>query len=40
MDTTCVSCGKPTEDDPEYYVDGGGQLCRECFERIYGDEDE
>ena len=38
----CVICGKPTEyrtDTPinkrDCYVDGAGQLCRECFRRFY-----
>ena len=38
----CVICGKPTEyrrDTPiskrECYVDGAGQLCRECFRKFY-----
>ena len=38
----CVICGKPTEyriDTPigkrECYVEGVGQLCRECYFEIY-----
>jgi len=39
----CVSCSKETEyfidmniEYRKYYVEGGGQLCPECYERIYG----
>ena len=39
----CVVCGKATRytieqsvHEREFYVDGAGQLCRECFQRIYG----
>jgi len=42
MKDKCVSCGKETEYEQEthidyrmYYVEGAGQLCRECFERVY-----
>jgi recombinational DNA repair protein (RecF pathway) len=38
----CVLCGKETEYDKnthidfrDYYVEGAGQLCEECWERIY-----
>ena len=38
----CVICGKPTEycrnmpiDKRECYVEGAGQLCRECFRKFY-----
>ena len=38
----CVICGKPTEyrkdvpiDKRERYVEGAGQLCRECFRKLY-----
>ena len=38
----CVSCGKETEYVKHldvrhrlYYVDGAGQLCKECYDRIY-----
>ena len=38
----CVICGKPTEyridtpiDKRECYVEGAGQLCRECYFEIY-----
>ena len=36
----CVICGKPTEyriDMPigKCYVEGAGQLCRECFRKLY-----
>ncbi len=38
----CVVCGKPTEyrkdvpiDKRERYIEGAGQLCRECFRKLY-----
>ena len=38
----CVSCGKDTDyrfndriDTRFYYVEGSGQLCRDCYNRIY-----
>ena len=38
----CVVCGKDTKvpkdlpiDYRQYYVEGAGQLCKECYERIY-----
>ena len=38
---TCVSCGKETPysrdthiDYRNYYVEGAGQLCKECYEQI------
>ena len=38
----CVSCGKDTEypvimniDYRYYYVEGVGQLCKECYDKIY-----
>ena len=38
----CVSCNKETEypknayiDYRYYYVEGAGQLCKECYEKIY-----
>jgi len=37
----CVMCGKETEtkdthiDLRKHYVEGGGQLCEECYESIY-----
>ena len=38
----CVRCGKETEytkdtpiDQRENYVEGGGQLCKECYALIY-----
>ena len=38
----CVICGKPTEyckdtpiDKRERYIEGAGQLCRECYFEIY-----
>ena len=38
----CVCCGKETEyykdthiDFREHYIEGSGQLCKECHKRIY-----
>ena len=38
----CVLCGKPTDyskDTPvynrDYYVDGAGQLCPDCYKDLY-----
>jgi len=38
----CVNCGKETEykrsvpvDFRDHYVEGAGQLCPECFNKIY-----
>lgn len=38
----CIVCGKETEyskttpiDLRYYYVEGAGQLCKECYEKIY-----
>ncbi len=38
----CVNCGAETPyfintlvDLRDYYVDGAGQLCKKCFEKIY-----
>lgn len=38
----CTSCGKETIypkdlhiDFREYYIEGSGQLCKECYEKIY-----
>ena len=43
MKDKCVLCGKDTEyeksvhiDFREHYIEGSGQLCKECFELIYG----
>jgi len=40
----CVSCDKETKVDVNthidyryYYVEGSGQLCRDCWEEIYSD---
>jgi len=39
----CVSCGEATEypittsiDIREHYVEGAGQLCKTCYDKIYG----
>jgi recombinational DNA repair protein (RecF pathway) len=41
----CVVCGQNTEyginDDinlRKYYIEGAGQLCEECFNRIYNNK--
>ena len=41
----CVACGIDTDvpinqhiDQRFYYVEGSGQLCRTCWEKIYGSE--
>lgn len=41
----CVVCHKETDvpvdkhiDERYYYVEGAGQLCKECFDSIYGKE--
>jgi len=41
----CVLCGKNTHIDKNtptdfrpYYVEGAGQCCRECYNKIYGKE--
>lgn len=38
----CVMCSKPTQykkhdhiDHRHYYVEGCGQLCKECYNRVY-----
>ena len=38
----CVCCGKETPYDIDchidlryYYIEGAGQLCRDCYERLY-----
>jgi len=38
----CILCGKLTEtakEQPvsgrEYYIEGAGQLCRECYQELY-----
>ena len=39
----CVVCGKETNvevsqhiDERSYYIEGVGQLCKACFDSIYG----
>lgn len=39
----CIRCGKPTPYDQStpitvrrYFVEGAGQLCAECFAKVYG----
>ena len=39
----CIRCGRPTPYDINttissrlYYVDGSGQLCEDCWKRVYG----
>jgi hypothetical protein len=43
----CVMCGNETEYDKtthiynrQYYVEGGGQLCRTCWKQIYENNDD
>ena len=45
MKEKCVVCEKETEYDEKqhidyrkHYIEGGGQLCKNCYERIYGKE--
>jgi hypothetical protein len=45
MKDKCVMCGCETEYDKDehidnrmYYVEGAGQLCHKCFQRIYSEE--
>lgn len=40
---TCVCCGKKTQvlkSEPisrrKFYIEGGGQLCRDCYYELYG----
>lgn len=40
---TCVVCHKALDidktmpvDERKYYVKGAGQLCKECYEELYG----
>ena len=44
---TCVICGRTTIysrdthiDYREYYVEGAGQLCKSCCEKIYRENDD
>jgi hypothetical protein len=41
----CANCGKPTiypksvnVDFRQYYIDGAGQLCKECYNKIYNEK--
>ena len=41
----CVNCEQVTDvrtdclpDNRKYYIDGSGQLCEECFTKIYGSD--
>lgn len=43
MKDTCVRCGKETEYEINspvtlclYYVEGSGQLCHLCYQKLYG----
>lgn len=43
----CVSCGREIEDlnsenlqNYDYYIEGGGALCFDCWKRIYGNKGE
>lgn len=38
----CVSCGEKTDeptmrpiDYRRYYIEGAGQLCKQCYDKIY-----
>jgi len=42
MKEKCISCGIETNENlstdinyRNFYVEGSGQLCRQCYERIY-----
>lgn len=42
MKEKCAACGKESEYDREtdikfrmYYVEGAGQLCKDCWEEVY-----
>lgn len=44
MKELCIRCGRPTPydihtpvDRRKYYVDGSGQLCEDCWKRVYGE---
>lgn len=44
MKELCIRCGRPTPYDihtpissRRYYIDGSGQLCEDCWKRVYGD---
>ena len=44
MKELCIRCGKPTPYDIHtpittrlYYIDGSGQLCEDCWKRVYGE---
>jgi hypothetical protein len=41
----CTNCGKPTIypknmniNFREYYIEGAGQLCKECYNKIYDEK--
>jgi hypothetical protein len=43
----CVSCGKDTSYTPDvnidmraHYVEGAGQLCKECYDNIYNNKEQ
>ena len=43
MNESCVNCHTETDVDVAthvdlryYYVEGSGQLCRQCWEEVYG----
>lgn len=42
MTELCIRCGRPTPYHPNtpitlrsYYIEGSGQLCEQCFSRLY-----
>jgi len=45
MKEKCVLCDKETKYDKDtpiqkrkYYVEGSGQLCKECYSKTYGEK--
>ena len=47
MNEKCVSCGVTTDIHENtdvnyrfYYVEGGGQLCKKCYDRVFSDENQ
>ena len=46
MKEMCVRCGKETEYDihtliifRHYYIEGAGQLCRDCWKKLWPDKE-
>lgn len=47
MNEKCVSCGNETDFNTTtdvnyrfYYIEGGGQLCKKCYDRVFEDTNE